>query len=39
EQEAISNFFKKLDDALALNQQKLGLYKEQKKGFMQKMFV
>ncbi|QSR01253.1 restriction endonuclease subunit S (plasmid) [Lactococcus garvieae] len=39
EQEKIGNFFKKLDDAIALHQRKLDLLKEQKKGFLQKMFV
>ena len=39
EQEKIGNFFKELDDAIALHQRKLDLLKEQKKGFLQKMFV
>ncbi|WP_361734364.1 hypothetical protein, partial [Streptomyces sp. NPDC046465] len=32
-------FFKQLDDTIALHQRKLDLLKEQKKGFLQKMFV
>ncbi len=39
EQQKISNFFKQLDDTIALHQRKLDLLKEQKKGFLQKMFV
>ncbi|MCE2224817.1 restriction endonuclease subunit S [Streptococcus thermophilus] len=35
----ISTFFKQLDDTIALHQRKLDLLKEQKKGFLQKMFV
>ncbi|TLQ28198.1 restriction endonuclease subunit S [Lactobacillus delbrueckii] len=35
----ISTFFKKIDNAIALHQRKLDLLKEQKKGFLQKMFV
>lgn len=38
EQQKIGSFFKKLDDTIALNQRKLDLLKEQKKGFLQKMF-
>ncbi|MEK0396748.1 restriction endonuclease subunit S [Lactobacillus delbrueckii] len=39
EQEKIGQFFKQLDDTIALHQRKLDLLKEQKKGFLQKMFV
>jgi type I restriction enzyme, S subunit len=39
EQEKIGSFFKQLDDTIALHQRKLDLLKEQKKGFLQKMFV
>ncbi|WP_285013974.1 restriction endonuclease subunit S [Lactococcus garvieae] len=39
EQKKIGSFFKELDDAIALHQRKLDLLKEQKKGFLQKMFV
>lgn len=39
EEQKIGTFFKKLDDTIALHQQKLDLYKEQKKGFMQQMFI
>ena len=35
----IGSFFKHLDDTIALHQRKLDLLKEQKKGFLQKMFV
>lgn len=38
EQTKIGNFFKQLDDTIALHQRKLELLKEQKKGFLQKMF-
>ena len=38
EQEKIGSFFKQLDDTIALHQRKLGLLKEQKKGYLQKMF-
>lgn len=38
EQQKISNFFKQLDDTIALHQRKLNLLNEQKKGFLQKMF-
>lgn len=39
EQQRIGSFFKQLDDTIALHQRKLDLLKEQKKGFLQKMFV
>ncbi|WP_457769342.1 restriction endonuclease subunit S [Leuconostoc mesenteroides] len=39
EQEKIGSFFKLLDDTIALHQRKLDLLKEQKKGYLQKMFV
>ncbi|MEK4983857.1 restriction endonuclease subunit S [Streptococcus sp. FSL L8-0526] len=38
EQQKIGLFFKQLDDTIALHQRKLDLLKEQKKGFLQKMF-
>ena len=38
EQQKIGQFFKQLDDTIALHQRKLDLLKEQKKGFLQKMF-
>ncbi|MDO7864454.1 restriction endonuclease subunit S [Brochothrix thermosphacta] len=38
EQQKIGSFFKQLDDTIALHQRKLELLKEQKKGFLQKMF-
>ncbi|QEA55200.1 restriction endonuclease subunit S [Leuconostoc citreum] len=38
EQQKIGSFFKLLDDTIALHQRKLDLLKEQKKGFLQKMF-
>ena len=38
EQTKIGNFFKQLDDTIALHQRELDLLKEQKKGFLQKMF-
>ncbi|MHA3997536.1 restriction endonuclease subunit S [Lactococcus cremoris] len=38
EQKKISNFILKLDDTIALNQRKIDLLKEQKKGYLQKMF-
>ena len=38
EQKKIGSFFKKLDDTIALHQRKLDLLKEQKKGYLQKMF-
>ncbi len=39
EQQKIGSFFKHLDDTIALHQRKLDLLKEEKKGFLQKMFV
>ena len=39
EQQKIGNFFKELDSTIALHQRKLDLLKEQKKGFLQNMFV
>lgn len=39
EQQKIGSFFKQLDETIALHQCKLELLKEQKKGFLQKMFV
>ncbi|MBE9890843.1 restriction endonuclease subunit S [Enterococcus faecium] len=39
EQQKIGTFFKQLDDTIALQQRKLDLLKETKKGFLQKMFV
>ena len=39
EQEKIGSFFQQLDDTIVLHQRKLDLLKEQKKGFLQKMFV
>ena len=38
EQQKIGSFFKQLDNTIALYQRKLDLLKEQKKGFLQKMF-
>ncbi|WP_420062625.1 restriction endonuclease subunit S [Leuconostoc lactis] len=38
EQQKIGSFFKQLDNTIALHQRKLDLLKEQKKGFLQKMF-
>ncbi|MDT2742850.1 restriction endonuclease subunit S [Lactococcus garvieae] len=38
EQKKIGSFFKQLDNTIALHQRKLDLLKEQKKGFLQKMF-
>ncbi|MBZ1515031.1 restriction endonuclease subunit S [Leuconostoc mesenteroides] len=38
EQQKIGLFFKQLDDTIALHQRKLDLLKEQKKGYLQKMF-
>ncbi|MFD2391049.1 restriction endonuclease subunit S [Enterococcus gallinarum] len=38
EQQKIGNFFKQLDDTIALHQRELELLKETKKGFLQKMF-
>ena len=39
EQKKIESFFKQLDNTITLHQFKLDLLKEQKKGFLQKMFV
>lgn len=39
EQRSIIKFFEKLDDTIALHQRKLDLLREQKKGFLQKMFI
>ncbi|MCS8585697.1 restriction endonuclease subunit S [Leuconostoc mesenteroides] len=39
EQQKIGSFFQQLDETIALHQRKLDLLKEQKKGFLQKMFV
>jgi len=39
EQILMSAFFRKLDENIALHQRKLDLLKEQRKGFLQKMFV
>ncbi|MGY3706903.1 restriction endonuclease subunit S [Lactococcus lactis] len=39
EQQQIGSFFKEIDNTIALHQRKLDLLKEQKKGFLQKMFV
>ena len=38
EQAQLGTFFKQLDDTIALHQRKLDLLKEQKKGYLQKMF-
>ncbi len=38
EQQKVGLFFKQLDNTIALHQRKLDLLKEQKKGFLQKMF-
>ncbi|WP_349626033.1 restriction endonuclease subunit S [Leuconostoc citreum] len=38
EQQKMGAFFKQLDNNIALHQRKLDLLKEQKKGFLQKMF-
>ena len=38
EQDRLSEFFNHLDETIALHQRKLDLLKEQKKGFLQKMF-
>lgn len=38
EQTKIGNFFKQLDESITLQERKLDLLKEQKKGFLQKMF-
>ncbi|MFK5235237.1 restriction endonuclease subunit S [Lactococcus lactis] len=39
EQKQIGSFFKQLDNTITLHQRKLDLLKEQKKGFLQKMFI
>ena len=39
EQQKIGKFFYQLDNTISLHQRKLDLLKEQKKGFLQKMFV
>ncbi|AOT56398.1 restriction endonuclease subunit S [Weissella soli] len=39
EQQKIGAFFKKLDDVITFQERKLDLLKEQKKGFLQRMFV
>ena len=39
EQQKIGSFFNRLDNTIALHQRKLDLLKEQKKGYLQKMFV
>ena len=39
EQQKIGLFFKQLDNTITLHQRKLDLLKEQKKGFLQKMFM
>jgi type I restriction enzyme, S subunit len=39
EQQKIGSFFKQLDDTIALHQRKLDLLKEQKKSYLQKMFI
>ena len=39
EQKQIGSFFKQLDNTITLHQRKLDLLKEQKKGYLQKMFV
>ena len=38
EQQKIGSFFQQLDNTIALHQRKLDLLKEQKKGYLQKMF-
>ncbi|MFW7387484.1 restriction endonuclease subunit S [Vagococcus fluvialis] len=38
EQTKIGNFFKQLDETITLQERKLDLLKEQKKGYLQKMF-
>ena len=38
EQQKIGSFFKQIDETIALHQRKLDLLKEQKKGYLQKMF-
>ena len=39
EQQQIGSFFKEIDNTIALHQRKLDLLKEQKKGYLQKMFI
>ena len=39
EQQKIGDYFSNLDEIISLHQRKLDLLKEQKKGFLQKMFV
>lgn len=39
EQKKIGSFFQQLDDTITLHQRKLDLLKEQKKGYLQKMFI
>lgn len=39
EQAKIGSFFNQIDNTIALHQRQLDLLKEQKKGFLQKMFV
>ncbi|MCO7128913.1 restriction endonuclease subunit S [Lactococcus garvieae] len=39
EQQKIGAFFQSIDDTIALHQRKLDLLKEQKKGFLQQMFI
>lgn len=39
EQEVVGRFFSNIDNLIAANQRKLDLLKEQKKGFLQNMFV
>lgn len=39
EQQKIGSFFKQLDDTITLHQRQLDLLKEQKKSFLQQMFV
>ncbi|KST97282.1 restriction endonuclease subunit S [Lactococcus lactis] len=39
QQVKIGTFFKNLDSLITLHQRKLDLLKEQKKGYLQKMFI
>ncbi|MBA5814224.1 restriction endonuclease subunit S [Leuconostoc lactis] len=39
EQQKVGSFFKQLDNNIALQQKKLSLLKDQKKGLLQKMFI
>lgn len=39
EQQKIGAFFKKLDENIVLQQKKLNIYKKQRQGFMQQMFI